>query len=33
MRYVIVNETPVIVEGELDLSATPGRSVRREKKN
>jgi len=30
MRYVIVNGTPVIAEGELDVSALPGRPIRRE---
>ncbi len=29
MRYVIVNGTPVIVEGELDLSVRPGQAIRR----
>ena len=29
MRYVIVNGTPVIAEGKLDLSAKPGRPIRR----
>lgn len=32
MRYVIVNGTPVINDGELDLSARPGRPIRREQK-
>lgn len=29
MRYVIVNGTPVIAEGKLDLAAKPGRPIRR----